>query len=258
MALGTRVFRSLLRHPLTWMALATVAALEWAFVTWFQPPLAMLGAALGVGLVSLVLWPILFARSAGFAKALEGWTDDLAREQDDKLRELAADFADLDFHKGAAQLRLLREKIDNLAEVLKRRLNAGELTYGRYLGMAEQVYLSALDNLHEVAVALRSVSTIDPGYIGRRLDELRAGAASSEQERELEALSKRHALFQEQNQRIAGLIAQNESAMTVLDKTSTALAGTRTAKGQATMDADRAMAELEDLAKRFGNYAATP
>ena len=87
---------------------------------------------------------------------------------------------------------------------------------------------------------------------------MRAGEASSDQQRELEALSKRHALFEEQNQRIAGLIAQNESAMTVLDKTSTALAGTRTAKGQASMDADQAIAELEALAKRFGKYAATP
>lgn len=257
MARANRVLRSVLAHPLSWAALAMVLGLEWAFYTWFQPPLSMLAAALACGAASIVLWPVLFTRSESFAKALYGLTEDLAAAQQDKLSELEADFAELGYAQGAAQLKLLHGKIENLVEVLKRRLNSGELTYGRYLGMAEQVYLSALDNLHEVAVALRSVSTIDPDYIRQRLDELRGGSeASSDQEREFTALQNRHALFEEQNQRIAGLIAQNESAMTVLDKTATALAETKTAKGHASMDAEQAMAELETLAKRFSNYAA--
>ncbi len=45
--------------------------------------------------------------------------------------------------------------------------------------------------------------------------------------------------------------------MTVLDKTATALAETKTGKGQATMDPKAAIAELERLAKQAGAYAAT-
>ena len=45
--------------------------------------------------------------------------------------------------------------------------------------------------------------------------------------------------------------------MTVLDKTSTALAETKTDKAHAVMDAESAMAELEILAKRASKYATT-
>ncbi len=127
--------------------------------------MTMMAVALGLGALSLVAWPLLFVRTETFTKRLYRLPDELKTAQQEKLKTLEDDFEELAFEQGAAQLRLLRDKIDNLAEVLKRRLNAGELTYGRYLAMAEQVYLSALDNLNEAAVALRSVSTIDSDYI---------------------------------------------------------------------------------------------
>ena len=57
-----------------------------------------------------------------------------------------------------------REKYDNLAEILREKLNAGELTYSRYVAMAEQVFLSGLDFLKEAAMSLKSISKIDPDY----------------------------------------------------------------------------------------------
>ena len=60
----------------------------------------------------------------------------------------------------------------SLINVLQRRLDAGELTYARYLSTSQQVFSSALDNLHEIAVAYESISTIDETYIDRRLAEL--------------------------------------------------------------------------------------
>jgi hypothetical protein len=258
MATADSAIKAVLTHGLTWAAAATVVALEAAFIAWFQPSVAMTAAALGLGVALLALWPVLLIRSDVFARRMMRVPEAFEAEQREKLKILASDFEELAFEQGGAQLRLLREKIDNLTVVLKRRLNAGELTYGRYLGMAEQVYLSALDNLHESAVALRSVSTIDPDYIEGRLDELRANTSpTSDQEREYTALQSRSALFDEQRQRVEGLIAQNEAALTVLDKTATALAETRMTKGHADLDAESAMAELELLAKRTGRYANT-
>lgn len=258
MAQGDRLFKALLSHPLTWVAVATVMALEGAFMTWFRPSLTMTAAALALGALSLGLWPLLCLRSPALTERLYRLPKELALEQQAKLQALARDFQELEFEQGAAQLRLLKQKFDNLAEVLKRRLNAGEMTYGRYFAMAEQVYLSALDNLHEAAVALRSVSTIDPDYIQARLQELRkTRAPSSDQDQEFTALRNRSTLFDEQRQRVDRLIAQNEAAMTVLDKTSTALAETKTDKAHAAMDAESAMAELELLAKRVSKYATT-
>jgi hypothetical protein len=252
MAQGDSVIKAALTHGLTWAAAATVVALEAGFIAWFQPSLAMTAAALGLGVALLALWLPLLVRSEAFAKGMMRLPEEFEAEQREKLKILTSDFEELAFEQGGAQLRLLKEKIDNLAEVLKRRLNAGELTYGRYLGMAEQVYLSALDNLHESAVALRSISTIDPDYIEGRLDELRSNRSpTSDQEREFTALQSRSALFAKQRQRVDGLIAQNEAALTVLDKTASALAETKMSKGHADMDAESAMAELEPaLSKR--------
>jgi hypothetical protein len=132
------------------------------------------------------------------------------------------------------------------------------MTYGRYLGMAQEVYGATLDNLHEVAVALRSVSTIEPDYLHSRLDELgRAGKRSADHDREFMALQERRQLLESTEKRVAQLMAQNESALTVIDQTSAALAATRTDQGHATLDAETAMTELERLAERAGKYAAS-
>lgn len=249
---------TILAHPLTWAAAAVVAGLEVGFFYWFRPSLIMSGAALGLGLLCLLLWVPVFLRSAAFSESVYEWVEAQEAAQLAKLEQLAADFDELDFDQGGAQLRLLRDKLESLTQVLKRRLDSGEMTYGRYLGMAQEVYGSALDNLHEAAVALRSVSTIEPDYLHSRLDELsRLGSLSGDQEREFKALEDRNRLLETADKRVAKLMAQNESALTVIDQTSAALAATRTEQGNATLDAETAMAELEELAGRAGKYAAS-
>jgi hypothetical protein len=56
-----------------------------------------------------------------------------------------------------------------------------------------------------------------------------------------------------QRRRIAQLLAQNESALTALDRTTTALADVPI--GKKPEDADAAMAALEELADRASKYA---
>ncbi len=256
MASADRVTRLLLSSPLTWLAVATVIGLEAAFVAWFQPSLIMLAAALALGLLASIAWPVIFVRSGGYLRQLYSWAEDLESIRKEMMATLSSDFDELGFEQGNVQMKQLHEKFSNLVEVLKRRLNAGELTYGRYLAMAEQVYLSGIDNLQEVAVTLRSVSTIDRDHIESRLSELRnAGAPTPEQEQEFTALQSRDSLLDEQTGTATRLIAQNEAAMTVLDQTAAALAKARTGKGHADMDAEAAMAELEMLANRAGKYA---
>ncbi len=258
MARGSGAIRTIFTHHLSWAALAVVAGLEVGFFYWFRPSLIMAAVALGLGLLCLLLWVPMFLHSTAFTKSVYRWIEAQEAAQLAKLESLAADFDELAFDKGATQLRLLRNKLESLTQVLKRRLDSGEMTYGRYLGMAQEVYGAALDNLHEVAVALRSVSTIDAGYLRKHLADLeRERQRSDDHERELKALRDRGALLEDTNRRVSQLMAQNESAMTVIDQTSSALAATRTAKGHATLDAETAMAELEQLARRAGKYAAS-
>jgi len=217
----------------------------------------MIALAVGVGLLCLALWIPFFLRSDAFARSVYQWIEAEEAAQQARLQALESDFYELKFPQGASQIKLLREKLGSLTEVLKRRLDSGELTYSRYLGMAQEVYGAALDNLHEVAVALRGVSTIDAGYIRKRLLELDRGSdRSADHEREYKALRDRTVLLEDQTKRVSRLMAQNESAMTVIDQTTAALAATRTEKGYATLDAETAMAELEQLAKRAGKYTA--
>lgn len=259
MAQGKGAAGTTLTHPLTWAATAVVAGLEAAFFQWFQPSLTMAGAAVLLGIFCLFLWFPIFIRSTAFSQAVFDWVAAQEAEQLAKLEELAADFEALAFETGGDQLRLLREKLESLTQVLKRRLDSGEMTYGRYLGMAQEVYGAVLDNLHEVAVALRSVSTIDADYLKSRFEELeRVATRSPDQDRELTALQERGELLAATDRRVARLMAQNESALTIIDRTAAALAATRTQQGHAKLDAETAMAELEKLARRAGKYATAP
>jgi hypothetical protein len=126
------------------------------------------------------------------------------------------------------------------------------MTYARYLSSAQQVYLSALDNLHEVAVAEQSVSAIDDEYIAQRLQDL----AEQDDEAaiaERRSLEDRRELLNAQEKKIADLLAQNESAMTILDRTATALADAPI--GRKPQDAEAAMAALQEMADRASKYA---
>jgi cell division protein ZapA (FtsZ GTPase activity inhibitor) len=126
------------------------------------------------------------------------------------------------------------------------------MTYARYLSTAQQVYLAALNNLHEVAVAEQSVSAIDDDYIAQRLDEL-AHQDDKAATAERGSLEDRRSLLASQEKKISNLLAQNESAMTVLDRTATALADAPI--GRQPQDAEVAMAALQEMADRAGKYA---
>jgi hypothetical protein len=154
----------------------------------------------------------------------------------------------------AEQLDALLQKRQSLINVLQRRLDAGELTYARYLSTSQQVFSSALDNLHEIALASESISTIDETYIDRRLAELDGDDSDAESaDRERATLERRRELRHTQRRKIAQLLAQNESALTALDRTTTALADVPI--GKKPEDADAAMAALEELADRAAKYA---
>lgn len=255
---SNHLLRVFLSYPPTWMAVFTIAAVEWAFFDWFQPPFSLKVGVLGVGVLLLLLWPVLLVRSKSFGELFFRLSTEVKKEDLQELERLAADLQALGSSRGVDQLRKLRQKLDDLTEVLKLRLNDGELTFGRYLTTAERVYLSAVDNLRDVVVALRSVSAIEPAYIDARLRELRGiREPSDEHRREVASLEQRGSLREQQMRKVGELLAQNEMAMTGLVNTAAALADTKTGKGRALIDAEAAMAELEMLAKRAGKYATT-
>jgi len=180
---------------------------------------------------------------------------DMAAEREAAITELRSDFMELGFARGLGQIEQLTEKYDNFIEVLDRQLDPGELTHVRYAGIAEQVFLGGLDNLKEISLALRSISTIDPDRIMGRLANL--DATTADEASEVRTLNERLELRKSRTARVEDLLRENEQAMTRLSQVSARIASIRTGSGHAVMDMAQAMTELEDLSERADRYKSS-
>lgn len=245
-------WRAVLAYPPTWVAIVAVLLAEWAILVWFQPPGLLAGILISLGAIAIIVWPITMSATGTLSK-LQFEVPKLSEVDPMEMANLEQDLDALEDARPAHQLRAIQEKRDNLTEVLNRRLDEGELTYARYLTTAQQVYLSAVENLREVAIALQSISAIDEDYIDTRLEALSEGVNGEAAERERSSLEGRKALRRSQEDKVAELLGQNESAMTAMDRTATALADAPI--GRAPEDAEAAMSALEELAQRAAKYA---
>lgn len=173
----------------------------------------------------------------------------LARE-----KELQRVLAEVKSEEGGSQFSRITEKFITFEKLLARKLNPGELTYGRYLGMAEQVYLGVLDNLQHVADTLKMMAAIDVNYTQKRLRQLQKDSPQRNA-KEIESLQERLALHARQADKVQKLFAQNEEAMTKMDLTVAAIADMRTEGGRASLDMETAMNELQRLAGKAKDYS---
>jgi hypothetical protein len=179
----------------------------------------------------------------------------LARRTQASLTSLQAELKEVGETGGFDQLKRLKQKYETFESLLRRKLNPSELTFGRYLGMAEQLYLGGLDNLSTVTHIRRGLNAINLSHIQRRVDEIvRDGEVDASEEQEMEALSRRRALMLQQSEQITALLAQNETAMTKLDEVMASIAALSLGDRRASMDIEQAMLELEELARRSADY----
>ncbi len=246
-------WRAVAGYPPSWIAVAAVVVAVVLILLLLEPPTLLAIVVIGIGAVAIVLWPITLS-ATGTLRRLQFQAPRLPEVSTIELRALSDDLDRLEDPRPAYQLHAIGEKRDTLVAILGSRLDTGELTYARYRSTAQQVYLAVVTNLREVAIAKKSVSAIDTDYIDVRLAELSAGDASGAQA-EITSLQDRRALATAQEAKVTYLLAQNESAMTLLDRTSTALADAPI--GVAPQDAEAAMDALKELADRAGRYAAT-
>ncbi len=243
-------WRAIASYPPSWIAIAAVIVAVVTILVLLEPSTLFTIVLIAAGLVAIVAWPLLLAYS-GTLRTIQYEAPKLPEVSAGELRILRAELDRLDDPRPAYQLQAIGEKRDNLTAILDERLQAGELTYSRYQSTAQQVYLAVISNLREVAIAKKSVRAIDLEYIDTRLAELRAEGPDSQAE--ITSLEDRRALATTQDAKATYLLAQNESAMTLLDRTATALADAPI--GIAPQDAEAAMEALKDLADRAGKYA---
>jgi hypothetical protein len=245
-----------LKSPWSAAALAVVFLLEVLYFRSFPAPLAMDVLAIVLGAALLALWGYLFLHSPAFARLRYDLTREANEARAPLLAQLTNDLQQVGSTQGVSQLEQLQRKFDSMIGVLSRRLDAGELTYSRYLDTAEQVYLSAIDNLQDVAISLSSVSTIDREKLDGRLSDLRGTAPGASSQREIDTLEQRRSLLTRQTEKVSDLLVQNETALTALDHAATALADARMGKGNASVELEHALQDLDQLARRAGRYAA--
>ena len=243
-------WRAVAEFPATWLAIGLVVIGTLAVLKLLEPPFFMTIILLVLAGIAIVAWPLTMS-ATGTLNRLQFEVPRLPEVEPEELSRLAEELNELDDPRPAHQLNAITEKRDSLVGVLNKRLEAGEMTYARYLSTAQQVYLAGLENLHEVALAEQSVSAIDDDYIAQRLDEL-AVEDDEATMKERAALEDRRMLRKTQEKKVSDLLAQNEAAMTALDRTATALADATI--GRQPQDAAAAMDALQEMADRAGKY----
>lgn len=239
-----------------------------------QSPVAVYPAVLGVlGLVAVGAFGLtattIGIAAGGITFALGGWLfeylghhqryslaylkkmhQQMQIEGELKLAQIEKELKSIEANKAINQLNLFKSKFNNFKDILERKFSPEELTYARYLGIAEQVFLAGLDNLDSYYLSLKSVSTVKPDYLENRIQEL----SNQTDKSEIETLQKRLAIYQQQLANVAELQKQNEIALTELDNVTTKLANVQTKKGLADIDMDLAMEELGRMAQRAEQY----
>jgi hypothetical protein len=253
-----------------------------------QHPATLFPAALGlVGVFGLLVlsssMPFVFLATGGMAVGACSWAfnfffrdDAIARAYTQKLYEQLDEykqqlrqsvrmeleslqslyFAEAYAEQGLQQFSMIKEKFENLKDVLDSKLNSSELTFSVYFGAAEQVYLAVLDNLKNAALILKSIKAIDTDYIKSRQRELKkVTKLTAADEKEILTLNQRKELYDKKLEEVNTLLTTNEEAMTDLDTTSTALASMKTSESLSSVDIETARKELEGLAKRAQKYS---
>lgn len=154
-----------------------------------------------------------------------------------------------------AQLQSIRVKLANIQELLQMKLRTNEITYGRFLGAAEQVSLGVLDNLNSVTGILTSMTSIDFTYVQARLKELSAKSSAGQEDLDQRsALQARLDLWRSQLRNVEQFIARNEDAMTEMEHISAAIAQWRTERKFADNDFESTLKQLQVLAQQAQEY----
>jgi hypothetical protein len=220
-------------------------------------PALITGALIGGGVALASLGVNCLLRRQHFASSyIERANQALLAYRASVLEHLERDLREAGSREGRSQFERFGEKIKAFEEVLDDKLGRQELTYGRFLGIAQQVYLSGMDNLRQIVIAIKSMQTVDEKYIRQRIASLKAAAPSGSQGQELASLEQQLDLRKEHLKKIEDCLAQNERALAQLDLALAAIAEMKTGSAQAGVNMETAMNDLQQIAKRARAYSS--
>jgi len=199
----------------------------------------------------------MFISAGNFEKSYVKNLQDKIREQT-KVKQLTlkVNLLQYDCLNGAEQLVQFQTKFDILVDIIKSKFDETQLTYNRYYGIVQEVFLSGIDNLSDVVVAYVTLTSIDVSYIKKRLKKLKNDKTDNLiVKKELTALQNSLKSFEHQQQKIKSLLSENAVALGQLDETVVAISEISRIKDKdSQVDMEDSMRQLQQLTKRTKLY----
>lgn len=254
-AIKKAVISTSIQRPLT-VYPATIGMLGAFYTVLFGTNMVTLVAMIAGGGITLFNWVYeYFIKGDQHANQFVSlYRKELEKRRIDTLRHLEQELKEIQNDQAVNQVKLFRSKYDNFQSILDRKLDVTELTYNRYLSIAEQVFLNGLDNLENAAIALKSISTINSERIRKELQSMQNNNSKESEARIIE-LKTRMELREKQLNRVSLLLLTNEKALTQLDQVATKIANIDTRQNHAHIDMEDAMDELRRLIARAEQYS---
>lgn len=206
--------------------------------------------ALGA-LVSVGGFTTLFAvrREENIKRIMSQITSDMEKRRETIVNELKKEISQLELKKAATQLESFKSHFATFVDVLDDRFNPSELTFLRYMNVAEQVYLSGMDNLRDAVISYKATHATD-------IKELRSRLTDKDlHQEEKAAIQKRVESYESALKKIDELLVLNEKAIATLDQVTHKLAVTQVDQAMAESDTDSAIGELERLGNMLAQYS---
>jgi hypothetical protein len=155
------------------------------------------------------------------------------------------------------QLEQFQIKIKVFIEILDMKFpDKNQLTYNRYYTIAQEVFLSGIDNLNEVLLIHKTLDAIDMDYIERSLQRLERREQDDVTKREQNSLLQSKQQYLDQQQDIKNLMAQNEEALGKLDEAIVQVQDIkRSANNEGQLDMEASMEQLHRMAQQSYKFS---
>ncbi|KJG01976.1 hypothetical protein [Photobacterium angustum] len=250
--LSARLNKETINHPVT-LSLGVVGLLSGvAGVLFSSSELFMVIVGVSFFTLTGCLFFVLNRSVIGKHKAMLKIIEQLRTETRTKREQMSESIKTglIKFKKSNAlhQLNQLKEKFETFNSVLNLQFDNDEMTHGRYLTTAEQLYLGAVDNLRSYMILCHSISAIDIKHIERQLKKKELPEDTKN------TLSQRLAIYQSTAEEMDDILAANEQVMTKIDEVTSSLGSIQTREGLGEVRLNTAMQEIQVLINRTEKY----
>jgi len=181
----------------------------------------------------------------------------LDEDTERRRRELQRSLEAYGNNHACEQLEQFQTKIKVFIEILDMKFpDKNQLTYNRYYTISQEVFLSGIDNLNEVLLIHKTLDAINIDYIDRSLQRLEGIEQEAVTKRERSSLLQSRKQYQDQQQDIKDLMAQNEEALSKLDEAIVQVQDIkRSANNEGQLDMEASMEQLHRMAQQSYKFS---